>query len=136
MKKWFIILLILSSFPVTAEDKGKEFYLRGALYQDWMGFKSGDNDFYNRISSRLKLTLWNKPGEGWTLFLDVRNRYTLGEDGANQLIMYDVRLSYDSLKRRFFFSLGQMNLYDTAGIGQLTGLVLGYRLNKYLSVGG
>jgi hypothetical protein len=32
--------------------------------------------------------------------------------------------------------LGQMNLYDTAGIGQLTGAVLGFKLNKYLSVGG
>jgi hypothetical protein len=136
MKKWFIILLILSSFPGTAEDKGKEFYLRGALYQDWMGFKSGDNDFYNRLSSRLHLTLWNRPGEGWTAFIDVRSRFTLVEGGKNQLMMYDVRFSYDSLKSKFFFSLGQMNLYDTAGIGQLTGAAAGYKLNKYLLVGG
>lgn len=136
MKKWLLILLMLSCCLGMTADIGKDFYIRGAFYQDWMGFKSGDNNFYSRLSSRLKLTLGNKPGEGWTFFIDVRNRYTLGEGGANQLIMYDVRLSFDSLPRKFFLSLGQMTLYDTAGIGQLTGAVLGFKLNKYLSVGG
>jgi hypothetical protein len=136
MKKWLLMLLILSCAVGMAADNGKAFYLRGAFYQDWLGFKSGDNSFYSRLSSRLKLTLWNRPGEGWTAVIDVRNRYTLGEGGTNQLVMYDVRLSYDSLHSKFFFSLGQMNLYDTAGIGQLTGAVLGFKLNKYLSLGG
>jgi len=136
MKKWLLILLILACFLSMTADSGKDFYIRGAFYQDWMGFKSGDNDFYSRLSSRLKLTLVNRPGDGWTFFIDVRNRYTLGEGGANQLILYDVRFSYDSLPRKLFLSLGQMTLYDTAGIGQLTGAVLGFKLNKYLSIGG
>jgi hypothetical protein len=136
MKKMLLMLLILSCCLGMTADSGKDFYIRGAFYQDWMGFKSGDNDFYSRLSSRLKLTLWNKPGEGWTFNIDVRNRCTLGEGGTNQLIMYDVRLTYDSLPRKLFFSLGQMTLYDTAGIGQLTGAVLGFKLNKYLSIGG
>jgi hypothetical protein len=135
MRKWIVFLLILSCGYGLAEDKKRDFYVRGAFYQDWMGFKSGDNDLYNRVSSRLKFTLWNRPGEGWTVFLDVRNRYTLSEGGKNRFIMYDVRISYDRLKHKFFLSLGQMNLYDTAGIGQLTGVVAGYKLNRYLSVG-
>ena len=61
---------------------------------------------------RLKLTLWNKPGDGWTVYMDIRNRYTLGDQGKNQLVIYDARISYDGLKSRLFFSLGQMNLYD------------------------
>jgi len=142
MKRKKLLLLSLLGFWLLSYslamsvEKGKSFYIRGAFYQDWMGFKSGDNDFYSRLSSRFKFTLWNKPGEGWTAYLDIRNRYTMGEGGTNQLIMYDVRMSFDSLQRKLFFSLGQMNLYDTAGIGQLTGIVLGYKLNKYLSVGG
>jgi len=136
MRKWLIILIILSCGLGMAEEGKKDFYIRGAFYQDWLGFKSSDSDLYNRLSSRLKLTLWNRPGDGWTIFLDVRNRYTMGEGGKNQLVMYDVRFSYDSMKSKLFFSLGQMTLYDTAGIGQLAGGLVGYKLGKYLSVGG
>ena len=32
-------------------------------------------------------------------------------------------------------SLGQMNLYDTAGIGQLAGIMAGYKLGRFLSTG-
>jgi hypothetical protein len=112
------------------------FFIRGTLYQDWMGIQSEDTDFYNRLSSRLKLTLLNKPGDGWAVCIDMRDRFTLGEGGGNRLIIYDARLSYDKLDKKFFFHLGQMNLYDTAGIGQLTGGVIGFRINKYLSLGG
>ena len=136
MKKWLLILIVLLSSFAAADESKNNFYIRGAFYQDWMGFKSSDTDLYSRLSSRLKLTLWNRPGDGWTIFLDVRNRYTLGEGGKNQLIMYDVRVTYDSMKNKLFFSLGQMNLYDTAGIGQLAGATVGFKLNKYLSVGG
>jgi hypothetical protein len=136
MKKWLLFLCVLFCCIGISGDTTKEFFLRGAFYQDWMGLKSEDTDLYSRLSSRLKLTLFNKPGNGWTLFIDVRNRYTLGDKGKNQLIIYDARISYDKLKSRLFFSLGQMNLYDTAGIGQLTGGVIGYKLGKYLSLGG
>ncbi len=120
---------------LPGETKGN-FFLRGTFYQDWMGLKSEDTDLYSRLSSRLKLTFWNKPGAGWTVCIDIRNRYTLGDSGKNQLIIYDARVSYNSLRSRLFFSLGQMNLYDTAGIGELTGGVIGYKLGKYLSLGG
>lgn len=135
-KKWLFALCFLVFCSISEGNTGKDFYLRGALYQDWLGIKYEDNDLYHRLSSRLKLTLWNKPGEGWTAFVDVRNRYNLSYGNKNQLIIYDARLSFDKLKRKLFFSLGQMNLYDTAGIGELTGGIIGYRLNKYLSLGG
>ena len=84
MKKWLLILIVLLSSFAAADESKNNFYIRGAFYQDWMGFKSSDTDLYSRLSSRLKLTLWNRPGDGWTIFLDVRNRYTLGEGGKNQ----------------------------------------------------
>jgi hypothetical protein len=136
MKKWFLFLCVLFCCIGISGDTAKSFFFRGAFYQDWMGLKSEESDLYNRLSSRLKLTFLNKPGDGWTVFIDIRNRYTLGDKGKNQLIIYDAHISYNKLKRRLFLSLGQMNLYDTAGIGELTGGVIGYKLSKYLSLGG
>lgn len=135
-KTRFILLCFLLCCIAVRGDTGKDFYLRGAFYQDWLGIKYEDSDLYSRLSSRLKLTLWNKPGEGWTGFVDARNRYNLSYGNKNRLIIYDARLSYDKLKSKLFFSLGQMNLYDTAGIGELTGGIFGYKMNKFLSVGG
>lgn len=148
IKKWSIIIVLIiilscrcfaladtAATTATAGATGKTFYFRGAFYLDWMGFKTGDSELYNRLSTRLNATLWNRPGDGWTMFIDVRNRYTMGEGGNNQLILYDVRLSFDSLKSKLFFALGQMNLYDTAGIGQLTGGLAGFKLNRYLAAG-
>lgn len=136
MKPWLLFMYFLSCWFHMAGETNNGFFFRGAFYQDWMGIKSEDSDLYHRLSSRLKLTLWNKPGDGWTVYMDIRNRYTPGDKGNNQLIIYDARISYDGLKSRLFFSLGQMNLYDTAGIGELTGGVVGYKFSKYLSLGG
>ena len=138
MKVWICILLVtigLSSAGLMAVET-KPFYIRGTFYQDWMGYKQGDNEFYNRLSHRLKLTMLNRPGEGWSILVDVRNRTTLGEAGDTQFIIYDAQLSFDSPKSKLFFSIGQMNLYNSAGIGQLTGGIAGYKINKYLSAGG
>jgi hypothetical protein len=138
MKERITLLIIsiwIGGIGLLAETN-KPFYIRGTIYQDWMGYKQGDNDLYNRLSNRLKLILINKPGEGWSVQVDVRNRTTLGEGGKSQVIIYDARLSFDSQKSKLFFSLGQMNLYDSAGIGQLTGGIAGYKVNKHLSVGG
>jgi hypothetical protein len=136
MKKWFLFLCILCCCIGIFGNSSGEFFLRGTFYQDWMGLKSEDTDLYSRLSSRLKLTFLNQPGDGWTVFIDIRDRYTLGERGQNQLIIYNAYISYNRLERRLFLSLGQMNLYDTAGIGELTGGVIGYKLSKYLSLGG
>ncbi|MCK5221762.1 MAG: hypothetical protein KAR14_09285, partial [Candidatus Aminicenantes bacterium] len=131
-----LILLFISFEFLPAKTEKSPFYINGVLYQDWMGFKATDTDFYNRLSTRLKLSLLNRPGNGWTLSFDIRNRATLGEGGTNQFIIYNSYLSYNSRNSKFYFSLGQMNLYDTAGIGELAGALAGYKINDSFSVGG
>jgi len=135
MKKYLLILSMLAVVPSLAEEKGRQFYFQGALYQDWMGFKGSGDALYSRISTRLSLTLWNRPGSGWTMFIDVRDRFASGEGGDNQLLIYNARLAYDSLRSNLIVSLGQMNLYDTAGIGQLAGIMAGYKLGRFLAAG-
>jgi hypothetical protein len=135
MKKILLLMFLLLSISGIAEEKGKMFYWRGALYQDWMGFMNGGDELFSRLSTRLNLTLWNQPGSGWTVFLDVRNRFASGEGSENRLLIYDARLAYDSPRSNIFFSLGQMNLYDTAGIGQLAGIMAGYKFGRFLSAG-
>ena len=133
----FVVFCYLFVFiGVTKGEVKNGFLVRGALYLDWMGIQAEDTDFYSLLSSRLKLTLLNNPGHGWTISIDMRDRFNPGEGGGNRLIIYDARLSYDRLNKKLFFHLGQMNLYDTAGIGELTGGVVGYKINKYLSLGG
>lgn len=133
----FVVFCYLFVFiGVTKGEVNNGFLVRGALYLDWMGIQAEDTDFYSLLSSRLKLTLLNNPGHGWTISIDMRDRFNPGEGGGNRLIIYDARLSYDRLNKKLFFHLGQMNLYDTAGIGELTGGVVGYKINKYLSLGG
>lgn len=136
IKIWILLLSIVTAGFGLWAGESRPFFIRGTFYQDWMGYKQGDNEFYSRLSSRLKLTLFNRPGNGWSAQVDVRSRSTLGEGGKSQVIIYDARLSFDSQKSKLFVSLGQMNLYDTAGIGQLTGGIAGYKVSKYLSFGG
>jgi hypothetical protein len=135
MKKWSVLLILLVTVAGTAAERGKTFYWQGALYQDWMGLMSGSEALFSRLSTRLNLTLWNRPGSGWTMFLDLRNRFASGEGAENRLLIYDARLAYDSLRSHFIISLGQMNLYDTAGIGQLAGVMAGYKFGRYLAAG-
>ncbi len=135
-KKIFFIILIFSQIFTLADLYGNDnFHYRLAFYQDWMGFKSGDNPFYNRLSSRFKLTALSRPGDGWTLDFDLRNRTTLLEGGKSQFIIYTSKISYNSPKSAILLSFGQMNLYDTAGIGELTGGLAGIKIGKYISTG-
>ena len=135
LKNWILILFLLAAVPGAAADKAKSFFWQGSFYQDWMGFKGDGEAMYSRLSTRLNLALWNRPGNGWTVFFDVRNRFAAGEGVANQLLVYDARLAYDSLQSPIFFSLGMMNLYDTAGIGELAGIMAGYKFGRYLAAG-
>lgn len=133
-----VILLIISVFitPLCGQESQKDFYLRGAFYLDWFGAKYEDIDFTNQFSARLKLELISRRGEGWTLQLDARDRLRPGEAGSNQALLYNARLSFEQPQNRLFFSVGQMNLYDTAGIGQLLGGMAGYKINSDWLVGG
>lgn len=135
LTRWIPLLLLLAAIPAAAQEKKEAFFFRGALYQDWLGLKSDGEDLFSRLSTRLNLALWNRPGNGWTVFLDVRNRFSAGAGVANRLLLYDARLAFDSRHHNLFGQLGVMNLYDTAGVGQLVGAMAGYKFGRFLSVG-
>lgn len=136
---WLFIPLFLLFFLVlgsSGQEIHKDFYLRGVLYFDWFGAKYENSDFFHQLSSRLKLEMVNRRGEGWTFILDTRDRLRLGDAKGNQVILYDARILFDKRDSPLFLSLGQMNLYDTAGIGQLLGGVVGFKLSRDLLLGG
>ncbi len=136
LKIFIITFLLLSATILPAAEPGNDFYFKGVYYQDWMAVKGDDADMYNRLSSRFKLIFWNRPGDGWTASIDLRNRYTLNNKGGNQFVLYDAKILFSSMKSKFFLSIGQMNLYDMAGIGELTGIAGGYKPIKNVSLGG
>ena len=95
-----------------------------------------ENDSFDQLSARIRLDLFNRPGSGWTLKLDGRNQLNLNRDKSNRVILYDASLTYDRSGSPLYFSAGQLNLYDTGGIGQLLGGVIGYKPSKFFLVGG
>jgi hypothetical protein len=132
----FVSVLFLFSGSLFPQGDGDNFYMRGAFYLDWFGSTYEGSDFFHQASTRLNLELFNRRGDGWTLRLDARDRLRLSEPGRNQVLLYGVRLSYEKQTSPWFASLGQMNLYDTAGIGQLLGGAIGYKPFPDLLVGG
>ena len=59
-----LLLLLLAAVPGMAQEKKEPFFFQGALYQDWLGLKSEGETLFSRLSTRLKLALWNRPGDG------------------------------------------------------------------------
>ncbi len=131
-----IFLFIILIAPLFADEPEKEFYFRGGFYLDWYGAAYPDSDFYHQLSSRLKVELFNRRGQGWNLLIDTRNRTRLSEEASNHLILYDARINFERSNSPWYLSLGQMNLYDTAGIGQLLGGLVGFKPKPGLLLGG
>jgi hypothetical protein len=131
-----LILILLAAFPLAGAIDPSAFYQRGTVYLDWYGSRAPDGTFFNQISARVRFDLISRPGTGWTLSLDARDRVGLLETTRNQVILYNARLTFDRPGSRFYFSLGQMNLYDSAGIGELMGGVGGFKITPSLMVGG
>lgn len=131
-----LFIVALMSPLLTASENSGNFYFRGNLYMDWFGAQYEGLDFSSRFSMRLKTEFFNRRGQGWNLLLDTRNRVQLGRNGTNRFILYNARLNYETKESPFYISLGQMNLYDTAGIGQLMGGTLGYKLQPDILIGG
>lgn len=109
--------------------------LRGRFYADWFGSRN-QAGFVSQISNRVKLEYGSVPGEGWTLRLDFRGRRRTGASEGGRVSLYDARITRDDWRSRYYFSFGQMNLYDTAGIGELLGGLAGRKFGKNLLVGG
>ena len=121
--------------PLESKFPEPPLFLRGRAYLDWFGTRSGST-FASQLSGRLSLMVGSQPGEGWTVIVDLRNRHDLGERARNRLRIYDARFTYDDLERPIFLSVGRMNLYDTAGIGELAGGLAAYRWTDRWMVGG
>lgn len=130
------IIVLLATLPLAAAAAQTGFYQRGTVYLDWLGSRAADGTFFNQVSARVRFDLISRPSSGWTLTLDARDRVGLLEVTRNQVILYNARLTFDRPGSRFYLSLGQMNLYDSAGIGQLMGGVAGFRLTPALMAGG
>ena len=132
---WALLLAVLA-LPVLGAETGRSPYFRAGVYLDWFGSQYEGSDFSNRFSLRLKGEFLNRRGQGWNLLLDTRDRVRVGEVSSNHLMLYDARLSFEKAGSPLFVSIGQMNLYDTAGIGQLLGGALGYKPLPDLLIGG
>jgi hypothetical protein len=130
------IVIFLAALPLAAATSPSVFYQRGTVYLDWYGTRAADGTFFNQVSARIRFDLVSRPGNGWTLSLDARDRVGVLATTRNQVILYSARLTFDRPGSRFYFSLGQMNLYDSAGIGELMGGVAGFKLLPSLLVGG
>ncbi len=138
MRKSLIALWVVMNLVAVAhseEEASENFYLRGRFYVDWFGAQY-ESRFFSQLSSRLRLEIGNPPGNGWTLKFDIRNRRRLGRDSRNQLTIYDYRLTFDDLNNPFFLAVGQMNLYDTGGIGELLGGSMGFKWTPRLLIAG
>ncbi len=110
---------------------------RATVYFDWYGtaFARGGGGL-SQLGTRVKFELAKAPARNWTLLIDVRDRRNLAERSSNQVLLYNARLTFDSPSSPLYLSAGQMNLYDTAGIGQLLGSVAGWKVRSDLLVGG
>ncbi len=128
--------LLVSGLAALAADTNPGFYQRGAVYVDWYGALYDGSPFANQLSVRVRFDLISRPGTGWTLTLDARDRVRFPGELQNQALLYNVRLSYDKPGVPFYLSVGQMNLYDSAGIGQLLGGIAGIKVGRGFVLGG
>ena len=131
---WLSITILLA-LPLYGEKTSGEFYHRGGFYLDWFGARYEGDVNSNQFSFRLKSELINKRGSGWNLLIDTRDRLRVGEEPDNHVLLYDACLNYEKNGSPLFISLGQLNLYDTAGIGQLLGGALGFKLKSNTLIG-
>ena len=124
------------ALAATSKASASDSIFDGALYIDWFRSAYEDGVATSQLSTRVRLNAGNRPGRGWRFFMDARHRYNGSSSTTNKLIVYDARVLYDEASRPLSLSLGQMNLYETAGVGQLLGGVLGVKVNPSWTVGG
>lgn len=136
LERWVIFIFLGLPISMFASAQDNPYYLRTSLYLDWFGAQYQGDSFLNQVSTRLKFEFSRNPEREWTFLMDLRDRYNIHQGSRNQFLVYDARLVFNSQRSPLYFSAGQMNLYDTAGIGQLLGGILGYKLNSSLLLGG
>lgn len=130
-----VLILAPSLAAQYARPASASFYDKGTIYLDWTGARYPEGVYFNQVSTRIRFDLINPPGQGWTLRLDGRDRLGIRARATNQVILYDARLTYDKPGSVFYLSIGQMNLYDTAGIGALLGAVAAVKIGPDFMAG-
>ncbi len=137
MRRAFVLfaLFAMAGLPIAAQTSAPGFYQRGTVYLDWYGSRAEDGTVFNQVSARVRFDLISRPGNGWTFSLDARDRVGLSATPRNQVILYNARLTFDRSGSPFYFSAGQINMYDSAGIGELLGGVAGVKLYSSLLLG-
>jgi hypothetical protein len=123
-------------FRLPLRRDGRDVLFDGAVYTDWFRSAYADGLSTSQLSTRVKLDAGKRPGYGLRFFMDARHRYSGDSSSKNKLLLYDARLIYDNLSKPLTLSVGQMNLYDSAGVGQLAGGVVGVRVHPSWTVGG
>lgn len=109
---------------------------RATFSMDWYRTLQAESAAASQFSGRMKFEMGQRPGEGWRALVDVRDRLHGGPRSNNLVMPYDARLLYDRRDHPLGFSIGRMNLYDSAGAGPLLGGVVSYRASPSLSTGG
>ena len=122
-------------FRMPGRSTSNGLYLRGAFYADWFRAVYDNGLSTSQFSGRIKMMAGRRPGDGWRAYLDVRDRFN-NTQSRNQAIIYDARMIYEDIDSPIELSLGQMNLFNSVGVGQLLGGVLGYHLNSDWTAGG
>jgi hypothetical protein len=125
-----------ASLQLFSRRPAGDTFFDGAIYVDWFRSSYDDGLATAQLSTRLKLDAGKRPGYGWRWFMDARHRYAGDSSTKNKLLVYDARVIYDKAESPFALSLGQMNLYESAGLGQLAGGVLGVKVNPAWTIGG
>jgi len=83
--------ILIFGTRLAAQSGGSTFYQRGTVYLDWYGSRYSDGALLNQVSARIKFDLIDRPGQGWTLSVDARDRVGIRGDATNQLILYNAR---------------------------------------------
>ncbi|MCX6568569.1 MAG: hypothetical protein NT147_05915, partial [Candidatus Aminicenantes bacterium] len=87
--------LLISGTRLAGQSSGSSFYQKGTIYLDWNGSRYSDGTLFNQVSVRFRFDLINRPGQGWTLTLDARDRVGIRAATTNQAILYNARLTFD-----------------------------------------
>jgi hypothetical protein len=109
---------------------------QGALYVDWFKAQLGEGISTSQLSTRVRMEAGAAPGKGWRALLDVRDQLNRGSADSHRFILYDARLVRERPGDPLKLQLGQMNLYDSAGAGQLLGGVATWRRSEAIAFGG
>ena len=108
----FLALAAAAAFPALAQEQAAPripavsapaYTYRTSVFFDWFGtaYEEG-GAFLNQLGTRIKFEMAKGPSRDWVLLIDVRDRRNLAGGSANQLLLYNVKFTFDSPRRAPF----------------------------------